>query len=118
MDPVVIQNIPGTEPTPVPAAPPVQQPVAVPPVPAGPVPATFGDGGSAGGNPVKKFFADVSFTDVGILILASCAMYYVISHYRREIKRKKQEQSEITNKIDELEANLKSAMGPNYKSFD
>lgn len=117
---VVISNVPGTEPTPIEATPaPAPAPAPVPaPVQTAPVVPTqsFSQGGSAG-NPVKQFFADVSFTDVGIIILATVAFGYTIYHYREQIKKKKKEQSAITNRLDEIEANVKAALGPNYKSM-
>lgn len=115
--------IPGSTPpvtapvveTPVPAAAP---PVAAPapdftpaPLPPAIAPAP------AKGNFMSRLFEDVSFTEVGFLILGSAAMFTVIYYYRQRIKKMREEENVTYQKIEEVKANVVSFMGPQYKSF-
>lgn len=110
-------------PTENPGAPPVA-PAAAPPAPAftptpAPPPAQpSAEGGSTGkGNVVSRFFEDVSFTQVGFLILGSAAMFMVIYYYRERIKKMREEENVTDQKIEEVKANVVAFLGPQYKSF-
>lgn len=91
-----------TQTTPAPAPAPVPAPVpASTPVPATPVSeATNGEG-------VVSILKNLNWIEVGFGILGSAALYYAIYYYRYNINAQKSFQSEMQNKIDEL--NIKIA---------
>ena len=121
MEPVTPPPAPGAPPdvslppAPPPAAPPAVVPAYVPPTP----PISYEAGGQAGakGNAVSRFFENVSFTDVGMLVITSCAVFLVVDYYRKRIKYLREEETRIANKMDELSANVQNFIGQNHKSF-
>lgn len=103
-------------PTPSPA------PVDVPPLPTpAPAPAPlpmppqqFASGGETG---IKGFFKGVSFTEVGMIALATAAMCTIIFYYRQRIKHLKEEKSTVQGTVEELQMNVMNMMGPSYKKI-
>lgn len=110
--------------TPAAAAPVTPEPVPAPAAPAPyvapPPPPPIGDGTPAGGkgNVVSRFFEDVSFTDVGMLVITSCAIFFVVDYYRKKIKYLRDEEVRLSNKVDELTANVQNFIGSQqYNKF-
>lgn len=97
------------DPTPAPA-PPYTPPPAPAPTPA---PAQFQAGGSV------NLFEGITFVDIGMLILATVGMSYVIYYYRSKLKELKQQDPAIVamqDDIKEVKMNVKSALGAKYKT--
>lgn len=121
MEPITPAAPPPTPPADIPIAP--ASPDLPPATPAPLVPATppiqqFNDGGQPGkGNAVSRWVENVSFTEVGMLIITSCVIFLVADYYRKRIKYLREEETRMSNKMDELTANVQSFVGPAYKSF-
>lgn len=97
------------DPTPAPA--PVYTP---PPTPApAPTPMQYQGGGKV------NLFEGITFVDVGMLILATVGMSYVIYYYRSKLKELKQQDSTVTaikDELKEVKMNVQNALGAKYKS--
>lgn len=97
------------DPTPAPA--PVYTP---PPAPApAPAPQQFQDGGKV------NLFEGITFVDIGMLILATVGMSYVIYYYRSKLKELKQQDPAIIamqDDLKEVKMNVKNALGSKYKT--
>lgn len=120
MDP----NLPPVAPPITPAAPPIDPgpaPVAPPAPPMPPVnPAIpYQTGGVPESNGFKKFFSTVKLSDVVIMGLTFLTFFMVIDYYRKKLKSLRDEKvakTELESKVSEIETNVKTFMGDNYKS--
>jgi hypothetical protein len=104
-DGITNQPMPMPEPTPAPALTPA----------ATPAPGTeskFAKGGILG-----SAFQGVSFTDVGIVAIAACSMFFIIKYYRDRINYVKNEKSQVTKDVEEVKANVMNMLGQNYKKM-
>lgn len=105
-------------PNPAPPIPdPTQAPAPVytpPPMPApAPSPQQYQGGGKV------NLFEGITFVDVGMLILATVGMSYVIYYYRSKLKELKQQDPTITalqDDLKEVKMNVQNALGAKYKT--
>lgn len=98
-------------PDPTPA--PVYTPPPIPaPTPA-PAPQQYQGSGKV------NLFEGITFVDVGMLILATVGMSYVIYYYRSKLKELKQQDPTILamqDDLKEVKMNVKNALGAKYKT--
>jgi hypothetical protein len=94
-------SIPAPAATPAAAAP--AAPAAIPAPAATPAPA-MGDGGS--GSSIKDVISGLNWTEVIFGILGSAALYYTIYFYRYKMAEGKALNTEMLNKIDDIEIKL------------
>ncbi len=67
--------------------------------------------------PKVGFFSGITVTDVGMIALASLSFFMIIYYYRNKITYIKKEQAQMKKDVEELKANVQTALGPDYKSF-
>jgi hypothetical protein len=104
--PIVSQSAPAPAPAVAPVAPaPVAAPVAPAPAPA---PASYSNGGDtgSGSSGFKDFFDGINLLDMGFMILGTAALVYHIYYVRQNIKFRKSEYIDLSNRLDKQEAQL------------
>lgn len=105
-------TVPSPAPMPEPAPAPVYTPPAPAPMPA-PAPQQFQGGGKV------NLFEGITFVDVGMLILATVGMSYVIYYYRSKLKELKQQDPAmiaLQDDLKEVKMNVQNALGAKYKT--
>ena len=91
-------------------------PAAAPPPPAAPpMPAPMQS--APMGNPVADFFSGIQITDVLMVGLVGLALFYNIYYCRSMIIQAKTWKTKEQQDIDELKANVKSALGDQYQTY-
>lgn len=100
--------VPAPVSEPAPVVPPVPPTLPTPPAPGSTNAPGYGSGGWLGG---------ISVANVGMILLSSLALMYVIYYNRLAIKSLKSAKSQDRKEIEELKGNVMSFMGENYKSY-
>jgi hypothetical protein len=102
-------------PAPAPAAAPAAPAMETPPIQTGGA-GSFAEGGATNTNTISGFFKSLNWLEIGMLILGSIGIYYSIYYHKNKIKQEASIHPKFQKKIDEIEMNLKTAMGKKYKS--
>lgn len=98
--------------------------IAEPGVSTGSMPdgtSSYMQGGGALNFPVQKrsasFFDGITILDIGMISLATLALFMSIYYTRQQIVWLKANKSLIRNEIDEVKLNVKSILGNDYKQL-